>query len=594
MNLTEELFTSLLWILKTLSITAVVFSLVLYVLVRTTRWARQFWYLAAGYISPKNSFKPLSYFLLIVFMNLLSVRLDILFSSWYNAMYTALQEINATVFWQQMIIFSALATVHVFNVLLSYYLGERFSIQWRMWLNENMLTKWTEGRAYYKSQFLAEQLDNPDQRIQQDIQIYIDKSLSFATGVISSTVSLFAFTAILWNLSGPMTIAGVEIPHMIVFLVFIYVIISSLIAFKIGRPLIQLNFSNERLNANYRYSLIRLKEYAESIAFYRGENAEKNILFKQFNKVIDNLWAIVYRTLKLSGFNLAISQISVVFPLVIQASRYFSQQIKLGDLMQTAQAFGKVQNSLSFYRNSYDDFAAYRAVLDRLTGFNRAIQQTQQVSSLNYQENQDAISFRNLSICTPDGATLIENINLNLQQGQSLLIQGISGVGKTTLLRTIAGLWDYATGEISCPQKDSLFLSQKPYLPQGRLVDALFYPTTPPQELDTKQAEHLLQQVQLGHLSDKLLQENDWTRVLSLGEQQRLAFARLLLHKPKIAYLDEATASMDEGLEDAMYRLIKQSLPDLILISVGHRSTLHQHHEQQLVIHGNTTWQWLK
>lgn len=262
--------------------------------------------------------------------------------------------------------------------------------------------------------------------------------------------------------------------------------------------------------------------------------------------------------------------------------------------MQTAQAFGKVQNSLSFYRNSYDDFAAYRAVLDRLTGFNRAIQQTQQVSSLNYQENQDAISFRNLSICTPDGATLIENINLNLQQGQSLLIQGISGVGKTTLLRTIAGLWDYATGEISCPQKDSLFLSQKPYLPQGRLVDALFYPTTPPQELDTKQAEHLLQQVQLGHLSDKLLQENDWTRVLSLGEQQRLAFARLLLHKPKIAYLDEATASMDEGLEDAMYRLIKQSLPDLILISVGHRSTLHQHHEQQLVIHGNTTWQWLK
>ncbi|MFU2058267.1 ABC transporter ATP-binding protein/permease [Avibacterium volantium] len=590
MNWSDELLSSFLWIIQSLVITSIVFSLILALLVKTTRWAHQFWLLAKNYLSPKQSLKPLCYFWVIIFFNLVAVRLDVLFSNWYNAMYSALQEMNVSVFWQQMVVFSLLATVHVLNVLFTYYISQRFKIQWRTWLNGHYVEKWTANQAYYKTLYSLNQLDNPDQRIQQDIESYINSSLSFATGVISSTVSLIAFTAILWNLSGPMEIAGYEIPHMMVFLVFIYVLITSVIAFRIGRPLIKLNFANERLNANYRYSLIRLKEYAESIAFYRGEKMEQHLLFKQFNKIIGNIWQLVYRTLKLSGFNLTVSQLSVIFPFLIQAGRYFSEQIKLGDLMQTAQAFGKVQESLSFYRNSYDDFAAYRAVLDRLTGFHSAINAVNQPSKTQLQDSQGEVVFQNLTIKRPDGKSLIENLNLTFPLGTRVLIQGQSGVGKTTLLRTAAGLWQYSEGTVICPQHSALFLSQKPYLPQGRLIDALYYPAMASEDYDLAAIQQIMQQVNLGHLTNKLEQEQDWTRVLSLGEQQRLAFARLLLHKPQVAFLDEATASMDEGLEDAMYQLLKSTLPNTTIISVGHRSTLLKHHRLHLQIQPDKSW----
>ena len=592
MNYSQELLTSLLWIVKAIGITALFFTFIVWVLVKTTRWGHQFWLLARGYLSPKRSLKPLTYFVVIVFFNLVSVRLDILFSEWYKAMYDALQKMDANVFWIQMAVFSVLAAVHIGNILLTYYLTQRFTIQWRTWLNEQMVEKWTQNQAYYKSQYVYNQLDNPDQRIQQDVQSFVSSSLSFATGVISSAVSIVAFTQILWNLSGPMTISGVTIPHAMVYLVFIYVLVTSVIAFKIGRPLIHLNFANERLNANYRYSLIRVKEYAESIAFFRGEKMEKSVLFKQFNQVIDNVWKMVYMTLKLSGFNVMMTQISVIFPFIIQAGRYFSNQIQLGDLIQTAQSFGRVQSALSYFRNAYDDFTGYRAVLDRLTGFHTAITQATAESRVVIKDSESAVIFDQLFVKKPTGEVLIKNLSLTLSQGASVLIKGPSGAGKTTLLRTLAGLWSFSEGTVSYPLHQALFLSQKPYLPQGRLIDALYYPAVAPDNVDLNQAAEIMRDVQLGHLADKLEQENDWTRVLSLGEQQRLSFARLLMHKPAVAFLDEATASMDEGLEDAMYRLLRERLPNTTIISVGHRSTLQIHHQQQLVIHPeNQGWE---
>ena len=594
MDYTQELLDSLLWILKAMAITAVVFPLAVYILAKNTRWGRQFWLLAKGYLTPTRTLQPIIYFVIIVFFNLLSVRLDILFSEWYKAMYNALQKMEESIFWIQMIVFCVLATVHMANVLLTYYLTQRFTIQWRTWLNEQMVEKWTNNQAYYKTQYVYNQLDNPDQRIQQDVQSYVSSSISFATGVISAVVSIVAFTIILWGLAGPMTIAGITIPHAMVYFVFMYVLVTSVFAFKIGRPLINLNFANERLTANYRYSLIRIKEYAESIAFFRGEKMEKSVLFQQFDRIIQNVWQMVFRTLKLSGFNFVVSQVSVIFPFIIQASRYFSKQIELGDLIQTAQAFGKVQSALSFFRNSYDDFAGYRAVLDRLTGFHTAIEQANQTSNIVIQPTETAVEFENLTVNKPTGEALIKNLNLHLPQGSSLLIKGPSGSGKTTLLRTIAGLWAYSEGTVRCPQHDVLFLSQKPYLPQGRLIDALFYPQVAPEDVDLAKAAQIMQQVQLGHLAEKLTQENDWTRVLSLGEQQRLSFARVLMHKPLAAFLDEATASMDEGLEDAMYRLLREELPQTTIISVGHRSTLQTHHQHHLLINPeDQSWQLL-
>ncbi|WP_101774562.1 ABC transporter ATP-binding protein/permease [Pasteurella oralis] len=584
MNWSQELFDSFLWLLKSLSLTAIFFPLAVYAVSKTTRWGHQLWLLAEDYFNPRKNIRPLLYFIIIVFFDLLSVRIDILVSNWYNALYKSLQDMNETVFWQQMVVFAVIATSSIGNALISYYLSKRFLIHWRQWFNSKMLNKWTENQAYYKTQYLENQLDNPDQRIQQDINSFVSNTLDFATGLISAIVSIVAFTIILWNLSGTMNVGSTEVPHAMVFLVFIYVLFTSIFAFKIGRPLIQLNFANERLNANYRYSLIRLKEYAESIAFYRGEKMEKRLLNSQFDQVIDNVWKVVHRTLKLSGFNLIVTQISVVFPLVIQVTRYFSNQITLGDLMQTSSAFGRVQSALSFFRNSYDDFAAYRAVLDRLTGFHTAIQQANQASDLIIQDSTTQLRFENLTVQTPNGNTLIQDLNLTLPIGTSLLIQGDSGVGKTTLLRTVAGLWSYASGTIHCPQHNTLFLSQKPYLPQGRLIDALYYPDVAPDDVNLQSAVNILQKVQLAHLSNKLTQEDEWTRVLSLGEQQRLSFARVLLHKPLVAFLDEATASMDEGLEDAMYRLLKAELPNTTIISVGHRSTLIAHHQQHLKI----------
>lgn len=594
MDYTQELLDSLLWISKAMAITAVVFPLAVYILAKNTRWGRQFWLLAKGYLTPTRTLQPIIYFVIIVFFNLLSVRLDILFSEWYKAMYNALQKMEGSIFWIQMIVFCVLATVHMANVLLTYYLTQRFTIQWRTWLNEQMVEKWTNNQAYYKTQYVYNQLDNPDQRIQQDVQSYVSSSISFATGVISAVVSIVAFTIILWGLAGPMTIAGITIPHAMVYFVFMYVLVTSVFAFKIGRPLINLNFANERLTANYRYSLIRIKEYAESIAFFRGEKMEKSVLFQQFDRIIQNVWQMVFRTLKLFGFNLVATQVSVVFPFIIQASRYFSKQIELGDLIQTAQAFGKVQSALSFFRNSYEDFAGYRAVLERLTGFHTAIEQANQTSNIVIQPTETAVEFENLTVNKPTGEALIKNLNLHLPQGSSLLIKGPSGSGKTTLLRTIAGLWAYSEGTVRCPQHDVLFLSQKPYLPQGRLIDALFYPQVAPEDVDLAKAAQIMQQVQLGHLAEKLTQENDWTRVLSLGEQQRLSFARVLMHKPLAAFLDEATASMDEGLEDAMYRLLREELPQTTIISVGHRSTLQTHHQQHLLINPeDQSWQLL-
>ena len=590
MDYGQEAITSLIWILQTLAITSVVFSFGIFLLVRFTQWGKQFWMFAGGYLSPKRSIKPILFFLLIVAMTLLSVRISLVHSEWYKNMYTSLQEFNEHVFWQQMGLFCVIAASSVSAALVSYYLEQRFVINWIEWLNEQLVDKWMAHRAYYKTQYLSENLDNPDQRIQQDVQSYVKTTLSLSTGVIDAVTSMISYTILLWGLAGPMMVLGVEISHMMVFLVFGYVIFTTLIAFWLGRPLISLNFINERLNANYRYSLIRIKEYAESIAFYAGEKVEKNQLYQQFNAVIHNMWVIVFRTLKFSGFNLVVSQISVVFPLLIQVGRYFEKQIKLGDLMQTLQVFGKLHSNLSFFRNTYDSFAGYKATLDRLTGFNYAIEMVNHESQTQIHNHLTDVIFKNLSVKNPLGHTLVENLNITLPQGSSLLIQGKSGAGKTTLLRTVAGLWNYAEGEVSCPTNSQLFLSQKPYVPQGNLISALTYPNKP-NNISHTQTVEILNKVQLGHLAEQLEKEQDWTRILSLGEQQRLAFARLILHKPAVAFLDEATASMDEGLEFAMYQLLKQELPQTTLISIGHRSTLKALHQQQLTLQDKGQWQ---
>jgi putative ATP-binding cassette transporter len=460
-----------------------------------------------------------------------------------------------------------------------------------VWLNDRVVGDWLDGRAYHRGRFTPSAVDNPDQRIQEDIASFPADSVTLAVGAVSALVSLVSFTIILWQLSGPLTVLGFEVPRAMTFIAYVFVIIASVIAFRIGRPLIRLNFLQERFSAAFRYALVRMRDNSENIAFHRGERVERNTLSGRFHDVVGNAWAIVFRSLKFQGFNLAVSQISVVFPVIIQAPRYFARQITLGDVQQTATAFGQVHDSLSFFRNAYDQFAAYRAALDRLTGLLDANDQARALPSV-LLEKGEGLEVRDLTVRLPaDGRTLVEALDLSVAPGGSLLVTGRSGAGKTTLLRSMAELWPWADGVVRRPLgPDSLFLSQQPYVPLGDLRTALAYPG-PADRIDYIQAVQVLHKVQLPHLVDRLDEVTDWASRLSPGEQQRLGFARVLLARPRVVFLDEATSALDEGLEHALYTLVREELPDCTVVSIGHRSTLRQFHDEVLELLGDGAWQ---
>jgi len=583
----HQLLGSLLWLGEAFAASLLGLTIAMAGLTRWTGWGRQFTRITWQYFNPTRSKQPLAWLALIVFMTLFGVRMNVLFSFWYNGFYSAMQNLDARAFWFMMLVFATLATIHVGRTLLNYYLRQAFLIRWRIWLTKALIDSWLARQAYYRSQYVPENPDNPEQRIQQDVDSFVGSSLALSMGLLDAVVSLFAFTLILWSLSGPLSLLGTEIPRAMVFAVYLYVLIATVFALKIGRPLIRLNFLNEQFNANFRYALIRLREYGESVAFYRGEAIEHDNLLSRFGSVMRNMWAIVFRSLKFQGFNLAISQAAVVFPFVVQAPRLLSKQITLGDVMQTGQAFGQVEGALSFFRTSYDEFAGYRAVINRLSGFLDAIDSVDELASATIEHEALQLSVESLTVRTPAAGVLVEGLNLMLGRASSLLIRGQSGIGKTTLLRAVAGLWPYVEGKVVRPlDQRCLFLPQKPYLPLGTLRLALYYPAAASQ--NDEQAAAVLHQCHLGHLVPHLDEEADWNQTLSLGEQQRLAIGRVLLNGPQVVFLDEASSAMDEGLEYAMYQLLRLALPEAILISVGHRSSLQNFHarELELLTHG--------
>lgn len=589
MDWSNELLASLIWLGKAFVICFTGLIIIAMLLGRYTGWGRQFKRLTWAYFSPARSKAPLAVLAVIVLMTLFSVRMNVLFSFWYNGFYSAMQKLDAKAFWFMLIVFATLATVHVARALFNSYLRQAFLIRWRIWLTTDLVERWLHRQAYFRSQYTNVLIDNPDQRIQQDAESFVRISLSLSMGVLDAVVSLFEFTIILWGLSGALMLFGVELPRAMVFMVYLYVIVATVFAVWIGRPLMRLNFLNEQFSATFRYALIRLREYGESIAFYRGETVERGNLMTRFRDVMANMWAIVYRSLKFDGFNLSISQAAVVFPFIVQAPRLFSKEILLGDVMQTAQSFGQVQDALSFFRSSYDEFANYRAVVNRLTGFLDSVEAAGQLPSAHLTYQSRHITLDSLAVRTPANVVLVSDLNLSLNLSSALLIRGRSGAGKTTLLRAIAGLWPHVEGKVVRPtEQQTLFLPQKPYLPLGTLRTALYYPAAA--HRSGEQAEHVLQQCQLGHLVARLDQEDDWTRILSLGEQQRLAIGRVLLNRPEVVFLDEASSAMDEGLEHAMYQLLRTSLPEAIVVSVGHRSSLLGFHTQELELLGQGKW----
>jgi vitamin B12/bleomycin/antimicrobial peptide transport system ATP-binding/permease protein len=609
---------SLRWLAIAWAIAAVCLLLVLVAFKFLTPWGGQFWRITRGYFVGRSSVKVWLWLGVLLLSVLMSVRLSVLLSYQGNDLYTALQKAfqgtasgnnvvrNSGIhgFWMSLAIFCLLAALWVLRFAVDVYLTQRFIIAWRMWLTAHLTDDWLEGRAYYRDLFIDNTIDNPDQRIQQDIDIFTANAggtpntpsngtgNTLLFGAVNAVASVISFAAILWNLSGDLTLFGVTLPRAMFWTVLLYVLIATVVAVWLGRPLILLSFNNERLNAAFRYALVRLRDAAEAVGFYRGERVERAQLWGRFTPIIANYRRYVRRTIIFNGWNWSVTQIIVPLPLAIQAPRLFAGQIDFGDVSQTATAFGNIHDSLSFFRNNYDAFASFRAAIIRLHGLVDANSKGRALPSILVKPSEEsAIELRDVEVRTPGGDRLIDPLDVQLDEGDSLVITGRSGAGKTTLLRSLAELWPYASGTLCRPDGDNatMFLSQLPYVPLGSLRTVVCYPNSPDEVSDAELGE-VLTKVALAPLIGRLDEEQDWAKVLSPGEQQRVAFARILLTKPKAAFLDEATSALDEGLEFALYQLVRTELPDCVLVSVSHRPTVEQHHSRQLHLLGGGEW----
>ena len=612
----NELVPSLVWIAKAWTISMICVLIVCVLLARFTVWGRQFWRVTEGYFKGSESVPVWAMFGVLMLSVVAGVRLDVLLSYYGNDLYSALQiafqgagsgneavkQSGVEGFWYSLLVFAVLATIHVVRTMLDIYLMQRFIIAWRVWLTENLTGDWMDHRAYYRGRFIDQTIDNPDQRIQQDIDIFTTgygqtvNIPSYGTntplifGAVSSIVSVISFAAILWNLSGPVTLLGYTMPKALFWIALIYVIIATVVAFWIGRPLIQLSFRNERFNAAFRYALVRLRDAAEAVSFYRGERAERVQLRARFGETIANYRRYVARTIGFTGWNLTVSQAINPLPLLVQAPRLFAAQISFGDVMQSSTAFGSVHDGLSYFRNAYNDFAAYRAAIIRLYGMVIANEMARGLPVLDTENCTDGtVSLTDVEVSTPNGDVLVNPLDLHLDPGDSMVITGVSGAGKTTLLRSLAQLWPYTTGKMKCPLEKTMFLSQLPYVPLGDLRAVVSYPSEPG-DIGDSDLQEVLAKVALGHLVIRLSEVQDWAKVLSPGEQQRIAFARVLLHKPQAVFMDEATSALDEGLEFTLYQLLRRELPNTIVVSVSHRPTVEQHHERHLELLGGGEW----
>lgn len=614
----NELSHSLWWAGKAWLITAAVTVVVLVLLARYSTWGRQFWQVTGDYFRGRDSIVVWAWLAVLLFSTLIAVRLEVLLSYFSNDLYSSLQvafagagagndavrDSGVNGFWAAIVTFMLIVVLYISRQLVDIYLTQRFIIRWRVWLTDRLTSDWLDDEAFYRGRFLDSPIDNPDQRIQLDIDSFttftgqgpntptVGTISTLPFGAINAMVSVVAFTPILWNLSGPLTILGVTVNHALFWIALIYVFATTVIAFWIGHPLIRFSFRNELTNAAFRYALVRLRDAAESVSFYHGAKTEKSLLRTRFTAIIDNYRGFVVRSLALMGWNNAISQLINPLPLMVQAQRLFKGQISFGDVTQSAAAFSNVHDSLSFFRAVYDSFASYRATVIRLAGLVDADEQARALPRLVAADSPDgALELRDVEVRNPAGHQLLDPLNLRLEPGDSMVITGPSGCGRTTLLRSIARLWPYATGTVSRPDHGSnaMFLSQMPYLPLGDLRAVLCYPD-PGAVFSDEQLVAALEDVALGHLSGRLNDAQDWSKTLSPGEQQRIAFARVLLHRPSVIFLDESTSALDEGNEYSLYRLVATRLPDSILVSVTHRDSIRRHHDFHLHLTGDGGW----
>lgn len=551
------------------------------------------WRIAVPYFRSEDKFAGRLLLAAVIAIELALVLINVLLNQWNNRFYNALQEKNWDGFVSEIGYFCVLATCAVALSVYQLYLNQWLQIRWRHWMTSLYLGKWLSDANHYRMQLKGDAADNPDQRIADDVKSFVDQTLSLTVGLLSAMVTLGSFVVILWGLSAdsPLHLFGHEfmIPGYLVWGALLYSIFGTALTHWIGSPLVNLDFQKERYEADFRFNLVRVRENSEQIALLQGEGAERGRLLQRFGRVVDNWYAIMQRTKRVTAFTASYSQAAVVFPYVLVAPAYFADKIQLGGMMQTASAFSSVQGAMSFFVSAYRTLAEWSAVIARLDGFEAAIAGAAALktapSSISVVASAgDEIDLKQLLVSLPNGTPLVSADGFHLRGNERTLVTGPSGGGKSTLFRAIAGVWPFGSGSIAIPANASLMmLPQRPYFPVGSLKAAIAYPSEA-SAYNSDLVADVLSSVGLPQFASKLEEEAHWNRMLSLGEQQRLGLARALLHAPQYLFLDEATASLDEASEAALYRLIEEKLPDTTVVSIGHRSTLEAFHQRNVVL----------
>src|SRR5712691_10583233 len=559
---------------------------------RLRRTLHDAWRMIRPYWFSEDRWPARGLLLVIVALTLGMVYLSVLLNQWNNDFFSALQQKNATAFRRQLVQVVWLVGVFIVFAVYQLYLNQMLEIRWRRWLTQRYLGAWLADRAYYRMQLVAREIDNPDQRIAEDVQLLISHALALFIGGLRAVVTLASFVAILWGLSGTLTVAVGGLSFVLrgymVWVSVLYALGGTWLTDWIGRPLVRLNFDRQRYEADFRFSLVRFRENSEGVALYRGEADEFRGFRELFEAVVRNWWGIMRRQRRLTSFTAGYSQGAWIVPSVVAAPRYFRGELGLGGLMQTVGAFNQVQDALSFFVVSYKEIAAWCSVVDRLAGFERTLERVRTETAIGGVRHADGddtkLSVEDVDLHLPDGKPLMANVNLSLLRGESVLLGGPSGSGKSTLFRAIAGIWPFGRGEIRAPRKARvLFLPQRPYLPIGTLRSVVSYPMAAA-GVDDATLREALEAVGLADMAGQLDEVGHWALKLSPGEQQRIAIARALVQKPDWLFLDEATSAVDEATEARLYRLVRERLAGTTVFSVGHRATLRSFHARQLEV----------
>ena len=553
----------------------------------------QAWALTKPYFQSNEKWKARALLLAIVALNLGLVYMAVLFNEWNKLFYDALQDKKADVFWTQLGRFTYLAFAFIIIAVYKFYLTQLLELRWRAWMTGHYLHRWLANHAFYKlelARFTQQpnadkgNPDNPDQRIQEDLNLFTSYTISLTMGLLNAVVTLASFIGILWGLSGGFAFSfqgsDYNIPGFMVWMAVLYCAVGSVLTHYIGRPQIKLNFQQQRVEADFRHHMVRVREYSESIALDRGEAVERVQLDARFSHVLRNYLALIKAQKNLIWFTSFFGQAAVVFPFVVAAPRFFSGAIQLGELMQISSAFGQVQGSLSWFVDSYSSLASWRATTDRLTSFEESFKALEPVEPTLVATNSIALETHDLTLALPDGTVLLAGATLRASPGDSVLLQGPSGSGKSTLFRAFAGIWPFASGTLTRPT-NAMFIPQRPYFPNGPLRDALAYPETASSYTDVELRQALTDAL-LPEMTQQLDRADAWSQKLSGGEQQRLAIARVLLKKPRWVFADEATSALDEAAESSLYKsllALVQSAQGAI-ISIAHRPTVAAFHHQ--------------